>query len=231
MVLYMKNALSRHYQRVSHPIPAPRNHQANYTLAYSTRSISPQSSPTTIMLTFPILSIFNAVMTTTNFRLDDFPKKEIKEFSDIDIYKNTVVRVAVALNGGKGPIEADGPIPTVLAFEENQHYLGASSLWTHRFKKIKSGGHFDVWVQQDQGLGRQATYLQVRGHDDGICVAYVSQLWADSTPRAWLGDMGMACDVRYYYSNIVVGDNDHRPCKRPCCEQVAAIGRLIHEPL
>ena len=25
--------------------------------------------------------------------------------------------------------------------------------------------------------------------------------------------MGQACGKRWYYSNIVVGDNDHRPCK------------------
>ena len=125
--------------------------------------------------------------------------------------QDSMVRVAVALNGGEGPTEADGPLPALVAFDEDKKYVGASD-WGRQFAEIESGGYADIWVSR-KGPGRQPTYLQVLAHDDGICIAYISHLWRDGTRRGWLGDMGQACGKRWYYSNIVVGDDDHRPCK------------------
>ena len=100
-----------------------------------------------------------------------------------------MIRVVIALNGVEGLIEADGPIPAVVAFDENQKYIGSSDCF-RGFEKIESGGYADIWVSQRKGLGRQATYLQILGQDDGICIACVSQLWADYTPRGVVGRYG-----------------------------------------
>ena len=69
----------------------------------------------------------------------------------------------------------------------------------------------DIWVFQRKGPSRPATYTQLLGHDHGVCVAYVSQIQADGTPRGWLGDMGRAFGKRWYYTNIEVGDGRHKP--------------------
>ncbi|KAL2058517.1 hypothetical protein ABVK25_001245 [Lepraria finkii] len=47
-------------------------------------------------------------------------------------------------------------------------------------------------------------------HDNGVCVAYVSQMQADGTPRGSLGDMGRTCRKRWYFTNIEVGDGRHK---------------------
>lgn len=163
-----------------------------------------------------VLSIFNSMFITTNFLPNEFPNKEINMVDRQQQAQDSAVRVGIALNGVEGLTEADGPLPSVVAFDENKKYIGASD-WSRDYGDISSGSYADIWVSQRKGPGRQATYLQILGHDDGICIAYISQLWGDGTPRGWLGDMGQACGKRYYYSNIVVGDNDHRPCKFPSC--------------
>lgn len=159
-----------------------------------------------------VLGVFGSMVGFTGFLPNEFPNKEIHKVDRQQQAQDSMVRVVVGLNGVEGLTEADGPIPAVVAFDENKKYIGASD-WSRGFGSIGSGGYADIWVSQKKGPGRQATYLQLLGHNDGICIAYISQVWGDGTPRGWLGDMGQACGKRYYYSNIVVGDNDHRPCK------------------
>lgn len=184
-----------------------------------------------------VLGVFGSMVGFTGFLPNEFPNKEIHMVDRQQQAQDSMVRVVVALNGVEGLSEADGPIPAVVAFDENKKYIGASD-WSRGFGHIGSGGYADIWVSQKKGPGRQATHLQILGQDDGICIAYISQLWADGTPRGWLGDMGKACGRRYYYSNIVVGDNDHRPCECSSCELGANIRGLAsevhcktHEPL
>ena len=107
---------------------------------------------------------------------------------------DSAVRVAVALDGGvdlpapnDGPTEADEDFPTILAFNELGGYIGSS--WTH--EKIPSGGFNEVIVDQAKGPGQQATYLQFFARKDAVCIAYISQQWADGQTRGWLGDMGI----------------------------------------
>lgn len=167
-----------------------------------------------------VLGVFGSMVGFTGFLPNEFPNKEIHMVDRQQQAQDSMVRVVVALNGVEGLTEADGPLPAVVAFDENKKYIGASD-WSRDFANIGSGGYADIWVSQKKGPGRQATYLQILGQNDGICIAYISLLWGDGTPRGWLGDMGQACGKRWYYSNIVVGDNDHRPCqyhhRQPTC--------------
>ena len=123
---------------------------------------------------------------------------------------NSAVRVAVALNApDDGPTQADGTYPAILAYNEVGDYIGWSD-WQHR-PHIKSGGFHDVIIEQQKGPGQQATYLQLFAGTDAVCIAYISQTWADGTTRGWLGDMGRACGRPYYYSHIFVGNDGHVP--------------------
>ena len=157
-----------------------------------------------------VLAVFGSSVGFTGFRYDEeFPKpQECKGMGH-----NSMVRVAIALNGVEGLSEADGPEPSILAFDDNRKYMGASVNWKRGSGHIDSGGHADIWINHLLVKSLPPTYLQLGGPNDGICIAYISQRWPDDTLRGWLGDMGKACGKRYYYSNIVVGDTQHRPCE------------------
>lgn len=128
--------------------------------------------------------------------------------------ENSAIRIQVALNGPSPDgterlFNADGRAPLVIAFNENGEAIGHSDWDLNRY--IASGSFEDYVVIQDRGQGQQATYLQIVAWKDAICIADIAQTWADGTKRAWLGDYGAFCDMNWYYSNIIVGDNGHKP--------------------
>lgn len=145
---------------------------------------------------------------------------------------NTVVRVAVGLNHdpakntvipGKNPEpwdsytleRANGDPPLLVAFDENGEYVGHSH--RHKGHKINDGGHHDMEIHHESIRDSvQSTWLQVISQNDGICIAYITETWADDTKRSWLGDMGMWCNYDWSFSNIIVGEDDHKPCKCQC---------------
>lgn len=129
---------------------------------------------------------------------------------------NSMVRIAVALNDKRdGPTQADGRAPSLVAFNDKEWYIGASN-WVSN-AHVRSGSWVDVEVhQEDFGSGQGPAYLQVLGHDDAVCVAYIGQTWPKGPQRGWFGDMGRACGKRYYYSNLEVGEEKYKPgqCRR-----------------
>jgi len=64
---------------------------------------------------------------------------------------------------------------------------------------------------QGNTAGEQPTYVQLNVGNDALCIAYLSHTWADGTQRGWLGDMGQACGQSWYYSDVIVGSNSHKP--------------------
>ena len=123
---------------------------------------------------------------------------------------DSTVRVAVALSDKKaGFTDGEGASPMILAFNENGEHIG-HSFWGQK-GHIGSGSFKDITIHQDAGPGQQATHLQILAQDDAICIAYISQTWADGAARGWLGDMGQACNQQWYYSNVIVGDEGHKP--------------------
>ena len=124
---------------------------------------------------------------------------------------NSVVRVGIALNDkDNGPTQADGEAPTLVAFDEKQDYLGTSD-WIAN-SHVNGGTYVDVVVHQiEVSQGKSPTYLQVLGHRDAVCVAYVGQTWPDGEQRAWLGDLGRSCGKGWFYSNVEVGDDGYKP--------------------
>ena len=65
--------------------------------------------------------------------------------------------------------------------------------------------------QEDIGVGHEPAYLQVLGHDDAVCVAYIGLTSPTGQQRGWLGDMGRACGKRWYFSNVEVGEEKYKP--------------------
>ena len=129
----------------------------------------------------------------------------------------SAVRVAVAINGlgvnspapNGGPLQADGTAPAILAYDEIGNYIGWSD-WNHK-PHIKSGDYVDIVVHQKKGPGQQATYLQLFARKNAICIAYITQTWADGQMRGWMGDMGHACGRSWYYSHLFIGEDGHSP--------------------
>ena len=124
---------------------------------------------------------------------------------------NSVVRVGIAINDrDNGPNKADGEAPSFVAFNEKENYLGTSD-WIAN-KHLNGGTYVDVVVHQiEQSQGKSPTYLQVLGHRDAVCVAYVGQTWPDGEQRAWLGDLGRSCGKGWFYSNTVIGNDGYKP--------------------
>ena len=138
---------------------------------------------------------------------------------------NSIVRIAVALNDiVAGPTQADGQAPSLVAFNEDKRYIGASN-WNAK-DHVKSGSFVDVVVHQVTTIKGQTewydemrtdwtaqkwAYLQVLGRDDAVCVAYIGQTWPNGEQRGWLGDMGRACGKRWFYSNVEVGEEKYKP--------------------
>lgn len=126
------------------------------------------------------------------------------------------VRVAVAINDEiNGPTEADGRAPAIVAFNEKEWYIGTSN-WVAN-SKVKSGSYVDIVVRQEKyGAGQTPAYLQVLGHENGICVAYIGQVWPFGEQRGWLGDVGRGCGKRWYFSNVEVGEEKYKPGQCRC---------------
>lgn len=148
-----------------------------------------------------VIGFISASISITNFMKSEMAEKQ-------DQY-DSAVRIAVALNKAHHFKDADGTSPMILAFNENGEHIGHSS-WERR-GHIATGSYKDIIIHQDEGPGQQATTLQVCAMDDAVCVAYISQTWSDGANRGWLGDMGRSCGASWYYSNVIVGDQDHKP--------------------
>lgn len=106
--------------------------------------------------------------------------------------RDSSVRIAVALNGDKGIPSAlrhaAGEAPLVQAFNKNQHLCGTNEDWDPPY--IHSGSFLDMVVHQRDGPGEQATSLRIIPTTNELCIAYITQEWADGSHRGWLGDMG-----------------------------------------
>ena len=152
---------------------------------------------------FNVISLFSSGIGLIGFIQSNVPKEE--SFGD------SSVRVAVALNGHEGVpfalYHAAGPAPIVRVFNENRDHIGESGDY---LMEINSGSYRDIKIDQHRGPGQQAPWLQITSTPNELCIAYISQTWADGTSRGWVGDMGKGCDRDWYHSNIIVG-KDHRP--------------------
>ena len=132
--------------------------------------------------------------------------------------RNTVVRIGIGLNNAviqdHPLVDSQGPSPMVVAFDENEKYVGMSN-WNKR-GNINNGAYFDIEVfhRKDREY-TQATHLQIIARDGPICVAYVLETWADDTHRGWVGNQGPACGYEWGFSNIILGQNqpDFKPCE------------------
>ncbi len=169
---------------------------------------------------FNIIGVFSAGLGLIGFVKSNMPKPLDVKPTD------STVRIAVGLNGDKGVPgalrHAGGDVPLILAYNENQNLCGFSSAYDHTV--ISSGSFRDIIIRQDEyGPGEQATYLQIIPTTNELCIAYISQTWADGGQRGWVGDMGKGCYRNWYYSNIIVGTG-HKPSKsRPAATTTMTI--------
>ncbi|KAL6721303.1 hypothetical protein ACLMJK_000405 [Lecanora helva] len=148
-----------------------------------------------------VLGVMSSLLGIVNF--DKAAQVELETPGTYD----SVTRVAVGLNNATLN-NADGTSPAILAFNENKEFIGQSEKTNFH---IPSGAFHDIVVRQPAGPGQQPTYLQICAHNDAVCVAYVSQTWPSGDRRGWLGDFARACGYPWYYSNIIVGMEHHKP--------------------
>ena len=151
-----------------------------------------------------VLSIFSAALGLVGFIETQIP-------DNLHLGEHSTLRVQVGL-AGPNPnkttevsSQMDGTVPLVLAFNENGDWIGHSD--RHDKRMILDGSFEDLVVIQDRGPGQQATYLQVIARNNAICVAFLTQTWADGSHRGWVGDYGAYCGMDWFPSNIIIGQN------------------------
>jgi hypothetical protein len=124
-----------------------------------------------------------------------------------DTLKKTAnVRIYAGLNGPNSDhpaftlYEADGYIGEVQLFDQNQNLLGTSDPGVHY---VENAGFADISVT----TGEQAVFSQITA-DSSICIPLVSLTTADGTQYSWTGEWGRVCGLQWYFSNIVVDDQN-----------------------
>ncbi|KAK4213403.1 hypothetical protein QBC37DRAFT_440817 [Rhypophila decipiens] len=68
--------------------------------------------------------------------------------------------------------------------------------------KVASGSFRDVMVSLKKP--NQPTYALFTGNNDAVCIAYITNSWADGQKYAWVGNWAETCQQNWYYSNIVL---------------------------
>jgi hypothetical protein len=102
----------------------------------------------------------------------------------------TKFRIHVALdNARSGPSNAGGDAPDIRVWNQAGQFLGGA----YDPGKISSGSFRDVTVRLSQP--HQPTYALFTGNNDAICIAYITNSWADGQQYAWVGNWadGSSC--------------------------------------
>lgn len=132
---------------------------------------------------------------------------------------NSLLRIGIGLNSSASQ-SLGGTVPSIKAYNEERVLIGSAG--GSEANRIDAGQFVTVTVKQNMTF-QQPTYLDVAGGGDAVCIAYLLQTWADSTQigtqvsaikgnisadyPGWLGDMGMFCGAKWYYSNLYVNTN------------------------
>jgi hypothetical protein len=96
--------------------------------------------------------------------------------------RETKFRIHVALDGPNGPSNAGGDTPDIRVWNEAGQFIGA----TYDPGKVRHGSFRDVTVRLSQP--NQPTYALFTGNDDAVCIAYITNSWADGQKYAWVGN-------------------------------------------
>lgn len=150
-----------------------------------------------------IIGVVSGVFGIVQFFQSVFPPSP----SSINQAGASTVRIAAGMDG-KGLSQAEGPIDEIDLFNDYEGWIGHATYYP-KDSQIKSGSFTDFTVDCQ---GQQPTYVQIRGREDAVCIAYITQTWPDGTQRGWSGDVGMQCDQSYWaYSNVIISDDGHKP--------------------
>ena len=124
----------------------------------------------------------------------------------------------------------DGPAPSGGTLREGKGRIGQINMYNENMDKISSDSYYHK--NDPSGLipdgsfldfnvdcqGQQPTYVQLFGHEDAVCIAYIMHTWPDGTKRGWSGDIGALCGVSHWsYSNIIVGKTAAGKNYKPAC--------------
>ena len=164
------------------------------------------------------IGLFSSVLSIVSFFEDLFP-------STPSVTSNvpaglTTVRIGVAKDGtsAAGTItEAKGRIGQINLYNEDREKISSNSFYKRGDPSglVRDGSFTDFNLDCQ---GQQPTYLQIFGHEDAICIAYIMHTWPDGTKRGWSGDIGSLCGVSHWsYSNIIVGRTPNGKNYKPAC--------------
>ncbi|KAK4097120.1 hypothetical protein N658DRAFT_510637 [Parathielavia hyrcaniae] len=137
--------------------------------------------------------VFTGILTVIGFIQSNTPDRPNQY--------ETKFRIHVALdNPHNGPSNAGGDAPDIRVWNQAGQFLGG----TYDPGRVSSGSFRDVTVRLSQP--HQPTYALFTGNDDAICIAYITNSWADGQKYAWVGNWAdsSSCRQSWYYSNIVL---------------------------
>ena len=150
-----------------------------------------------------VIGVVSGVFGIVQFFQGIFPPSP----SSINRAGASTIRIAAGMDGN-GLSQAEGPIDQIDLYNEYQGWIGHATYYPSD-SKIESGSFTDFTVNCQ---GQKPIYVQIRGRDDAVCIAYITQTWPDGTQRGWSGDVGMQCEQSYWaYSNIIVSGDGHKP--------------------
>ncbi|VBB84006.1 Putative protein of unknown function [Podospora comata] len=135
--------------------------------------------------------VFSGILTVLGFIQSNIPDRPNQY--------ETKFRIHVGLDGPSGLSNAGGDAPDIRVWNEAGQFIGAK----YDPGKINHGSFKDVTVQLSQP--HQPTYALFTGNDDAICIAYITNSWADGSKYGWVGNWAdsSSCKQDWYYSNIV----------------------------
>jgi hypothetical protein len=137
-----------------------------------------------------IIAGASSVLTIVGFAQSNIPSHS---------YPQTSVRVHVGLNGYQGLDGAEGEYPFVELWNANNQKIGDN--WSQfspngfpspNTPSIPTGTFRDVMINSK---GQQATYLELHGGDNAICMAYVSVVWPDGQAFGFSGNSFESCNI------------------------------------
>ncbi|KAK0672654.1 hypothetical protein QBC41DRAFT_334123 [Cercophora samala] len=136
--------------------------------------------------------VFSGILTVLGFIQSNIPSRPNQY--------ETKYRIHVALDHPNGPTNAGGDAPDIRVWNNAGQFLGGA----YDPGKISHGSFRDVTVKLSQS--HQPAYALYTGNDDAICIAYITNTWADGSQYGWVGNWAdsSSCNQDWYYSNIVL---------------------------
>lgn len=107
------------------------------------------------------------------------------------------LKTTVRVSAGKISETAGGKVAEIRLYDDAGSIVGKNE-----GGGVDRGSFTDISISQS--TGQQATWVELRGDDDAICIPYISVTWADGSTYGWMGDVAKECGMDWYEGGVYV---------------------------